>query len=665
MAYYRFHSITIFAVIFGILIVGSNTAWAEQQRIVFLESLEKKLNEFDRAITEGLGVEDREKNEPKSTPSPETAPSIRAAPIQKTPPLSYNQDKLMTLQVQQSLADLGYNVGVPDGLYGTRTKRAILKFQRDTGLKETGNVSPSLLVKLSQQSVTVKTAPKKNEQAVTGSSVPKSKPSQRAAPQPRQEITKPKTDANDRLPSPQVATVAGQGQDGFTFPRGDAKKGKKAFRKLCGVCHGFRGNKIGPHLKNVFNREAAASEVGFRKFSPALKHAGEQGLVWTQDTLFRYSFNPNQFMAKYFSDGMEHRANRQKQVNRLQKLFASAYLSKIPDNSSCPDGDSENIAEVLYENELRRLKSTRQKTIEFVNDFADILAYIETESGQSSRQSSRATDPKAGFDYSDHFSFIVPSLAGAEARFAKYGQRPSFGAPDQSLFKVSFAGVDRLDLYERPRRSNAYCASVHRLMGVGAGGAPAMTKFKGDLYYLSNYTMNVKLVPEAMRIVTTGRVDTYAQGSFCGSILKFQSESRAMGLGKYSVFPTVEDIIAQADWKEVLASHPEAKLLIDTNYEGLELIESGGLVPFCRYMTNERSHTWAMPAVFSNSEDLAKKIYEKIYKKVPKEMAYVRGGSAGMTDSEIQALRERMESDFQHEKDQAALDSLIFDMLVR
>lgn len=51
----------------------------------------------------------------------------------------------MTRAVQQLLTDFGYTPGPIDGDYGSKTKKAILEFQRDNGLLEDGQVSFQLL----------------------------------------------------------------------------------------------------------------------------------------------------------------------------------------------------------------------------------------------------------------------------------------------------------------------------------------------------------------------------------------------------------------------------------------------------------------------------------------------------------------------------------------
>lgn len=48
-------------------------------------------------------------------------------------------------QIQQRLAELGYNPGKADGIYGTNTKNAVIAFQRDYGLSDDGIAGPNTL----------------------------------------------------------------------------------------------------------------------------------------------------------------------------------------------------------------------------------------------------------------------------------------------------------------------------------------------------------------------------------------------------------------------------------------------------------------------------------------------------------------------------------------
>ena len=62
------------------------------------------------------------------------------------------QPSPLTLDIQNSLKALGYDLGPADGLYGGRTKSAIQSFQRDVELTPDGRVSQELLQRLQQES---------------------------------------------------------------------------------------------------------------------------------------------------------------------------------------------------------------------------------------------------------------------------------------------------------------------------------------------------------------------------------------------------------------------------------------------------------------------------------------------------------------------------------
>ena len=71
----------------------------------------------------------------------------------------------------------------------------------------------------------------------------------------------------------------------------DVEAGKAAFRK-CAACHATdtTTNKVGPHLGDVIGRTAGTVE-GFN-FSPAMKKAGEDGLIWDENSLSEYLAAP-------------------------------------------------------------------------------------------------------------------------------------------------------------------------------------------------------------------------------------------------------------------------------------------------------------------------------------------------------------------------------------
>jgi len=62
--------------------------------------------------------------------------------------LSSASSTALVSRAQSLLNKLGYNVGEPDGLMGTRTREAIKSFERKNGLEETGQVTIPLVTKL-------------------------------------------------------------------------------------------------------------------------------------------------------------------------------------------------------------------------------------------------------------------------------------------------------------------------------------------------------------------------------------------------------------------------------------------------------------------------------------------------------------------------------------
>lgn len=74
---------------------------------------------------------------------------------------------------------------------------------------------------------------------------------------------------------------------------GDIVKGKKTFKK-CAACHlvDKEKNKTGPHLVNLFGREAGSLE-SYKKYSKAIKTSG---IVWNEDTLDGFLAKPKSYL---------------------------------------------------------------------------------------------------------------------------------------------------------------------------------------------------------------------------------------------------------------------------------------------------------------------------------------------------------------------------------
>ncbi len=83
------------------------------------------------------------------------------------------------------------------------------------------------------------------------------------------------------------------------FAAGDVDKGKKVFKK-CKSCHmvGEKAKKkVGPVLNNIFGA-TAGTVPEFTKYSKNMKKAGEEGLVWTAETLDEFLTKPKKMIKK-------------------------------------------------------------------------------------------------------------------------------------------------------------------------------------------------------------------------------------------------------------------------------------------------------------------------------------------------------------------------------
>jgi cytochrome c len=111
----------------------------------------------------------------------------------------------------------------------------------------------------------------------------------------------------------------------FADLSGDPEKGARNFGK-CKSCHQIGDgavDKIGPHLKGIVGR-AAGLHDGFR-YSPALKAAAADGLIWTPETLDAYIANPHKFMPKTRMSyrGMQDAGKRTDLIAYLQSFSDS------------------------------------------------------------------------------------------------------------------------------------------------------------------------------------------------------------------------------------------------------------------------------------------------------------------------------------------------------
>jgi cytochrome c len=83
----------------------------------------------------------------------------------------------------------------------------------------------------------------------------------------------------------------------FSAQAADPAKGKKVFKQhQCWICHSLKTGekKMGPRLLGVIGRKAG-TVPGFN-YSSAMKKAGKNGLVWTEETLNKYIKAPRKFV---------------------------------------------------------------------------------------------------------------------------------------------------------------------------------------------------------------------------------------------------------------------------------------------------------------------------------------------------------------------------------
>lgn len=75
------------------------------------------------------------------------------------------------------------------------------------------------------------------------------------------------------------------------FAEGDAAAGERSFSK-CSACHIIENprTRMGPHLMGVVGRQAG-SVVDY-KYSAAMKSAGTNGMIWTEDNLRAFLSSP-------------------------------------------------------------------------------------------------------------------------------------------------------------------------------------------------------------------------------------------------------------------------------------------------------------------------------------------------------------------------------------
>jgi len=121
----------------------------------------------------------------------------------------------------------------------------------------------------------------------------------------------------------------------------DVEAGEREFNK-CKSCHMIvaedgteivRGGRTGPNLWNVIGRQAGTVE-DFR-YGDAIVEAGEQGLVWNEETFTAYVQDPKGFLAEYLDDSSVRSKMSFRLRNGMEDVYA--YLASV--SPDAPTGD--------------------------------------------------------------------------------------------------------------------------------------------------------------------------------------------------------------------------------------------------------------------------------------------------------------------------------------
>ena len=116
----------------------------------------------------------------------------------------------------------------------------------------------------------------------------------------------------------------------------DATAGEQIFRK-CAACHQVGAgakNKIGPVLSDVIGR-AAGSFEGY-KYGKSMLAAAELGLVWNDENIFNYLFNPKDFLRAYLDDPKAKAKMTFRLKDEQDRRDVIAYLSSFTIAMSAP-----------------------------------------------------------------------------------------------------------------------------------------------------------------------------------------------------------------------------------------------------------------------------------------------------------------------------------------
>ncbi len=132
----------------------------------------------------------------------------------------------------------------------------------------------------------------------------------------------------------------------------DVSAGERAFGQ-CATCHvvqddagtvlAGRNAKQGPNLYAVRGRQAGTVE-GFR-YGRSIVQAGENGLMWDEETFVAYVQNPNEFLRDYLGDNRArgNMAFRVRTEEEARNLWA--YITSLAPAPAAPEDPAEAPAD--------------------------------------------------------------------------------------------------------------------------------------------------------------------------------------------------------------------------------------------------------------------------------------------------------------------------------
>lgn len=145
-----------------------------------------------------------------------------------------------------------------------------------------------------------------------------------------------------------IATILSLGiATAFPGNAQDIVAGEDLFRK-CAACHQIgegAKNKVGPVLTDVVGRPAGNYEA--YKYGSSMLEAGEAGLVWTEENIFNYLYNPKDFLRAFLNDPRAKAKMTFRLKDEQDRRDVIAYLSSFqmaamaPTNGFCVTNQSE------------------------------------------------------------------------------------------------------------------------------------------------------------------------------------------------------------------------------------------------------------------------------------------------------------------------------------